>query len=137
MGINFVAVIVATVAQFLIGAIWYMPIFGTLWGKIHGHDKLSKEEQKAAQKNMLPLLGIQLVITFVTTVVLAKALELIPSYSPFVLAGYIWIGFVVPTQIAAIIFGGTKPQWFATKAAIMAGGSLACLVAAAAILNAF
>lgn len=137
MGINFVAVLVATVAQFIIGAIWYMPIFGTLWSKIHGHDKLSKEEQKAAQKNMLPLLGIQLVITLVTTVVLAKALVLIPSYSPFVLAGYIWIGFVVPTQIAAIIFGGTKPQWFATKAAIMAGGSLACLVAAAAILNAF
>lgn len=136
MSINYLAVLVAAVAQFFIGAIWYMPIFGKLWGQIHGHDKLSKEEQKKAEKGMAPLLGVQLVITFITTLVLAKLIVLIPSYSAYKIALMVWIGFFIPVQIAAIIFGGTKPQWFVKKALIMSGGSAVCLAAAAAILNA-
>ncbi|QQS18647.1 DUF1761 domain-containing protein [Candidatus Saccharibacteria bacterium] len=37
------AVLVAAVAQFAVGAIWYMPLFGKLWGKIHGFDALDKK----------------------------------------------------------------------------------------------
>lgn len=136
MTINYWAVLVATFAQFIIGAIWYMPIFGKLWGKIHDFDRQSKAEQKAAQKSMLPLLVVQLLITAVTTVVLAKLIVLLPNYSVYEIAFMVWLGFVVPTQIAAIIFGGTKPKWFVVKALIMASGSLACLMAAATILKA-
>ncbi len=38
MDINYIAVLVAAVAQFIFGAIWYMPLFGGMWGKIHGFD---------------------------------------------------------------------------------------------------
>lgn len=79
---------------------------------------------------------MQLLITAVSTVVLAKPILLVPSYSAYTLAGMAWIGFVVPTQLAAIIFGGTEPKWVVTKSFIMAGGSLACLMTAAAILGA-
>lgn len=136
MDINFLAVALATIAQFAFGAVWYMPIFGSLWGKIHGFDKLSKVEQKDAQKSMMPLLLVQLIGTLVTTLVLAKLIVLLPDYSVFILAVMVWLGFVVPTQVAAVIFGGTAPKWIVTKIAIMAGGSLACLLIAAAILNA-
>lgn len=136
MDINYWAVLVASVAQFIIGAIWYMPLFGTLWGKIHGFDKLSKAEQNDARKGMMPLLLVQFLVTVVTTVVLAKFIVLLPDYSAYTLAGMIWIGFFVPVQVAAVVFGGTDPKWMVTKVAVMAGGSLACLLAAAAILNA-
>jgi hypothetical protein len=136
MNINYTAVLVATVADFIIGAIWYMPIFGDLWGKIHGHDKLSKKEQQEAQKGMGPLLVAQFIVTFITVSVLAKLHVLLPDYSLYSLAGLLWIGFVVPTQVAAIIFGGTKKEWFVQKALIMSIGSLACFQAAAAIINA-
>lgn len=136
MDINYWAVLVASVAQFIIGAIWYMPLFGTLWGKIHGFDKLSKAEQNDARKGMMPLLLVQFLVTVVTTVVLAKFIVLLPDYSAYTLAGMIWIGFFVPVQVAAVVFGGTDPKWMITKVAVMAGGSLACLLAAAAILNA-
>jgi hypothetical protein len=83
------------------------------------------------------MLVAQFVVTVITTVVLAKLITLLPGYSVYTLAVLAWIGFVVPTQIAAILFGGTEPKWVVKKALIMAGGSLLCLLAAAAILQAF
>ena len=135
MNINYLAVLVAAIAEFIVGAIWYMPIFGKLWGEIHGFKKLSKEDQKEAQKKMAPMLFLQFVVTVITTLVLAKLIVLLPNYSAYTLAIMLWIGFVVPTQVASIIFGGTEPKWIAKKAKIMAGGSLACLLIATVILT--
>jgi uncharacterized protein DUF1761 len=137
MTINYLAVLVASVAEFIIGGIWYMPIFGKLWGEIHGFNKMTKDQQQAAQKQMPPMLVLQFVFTFVTTVVLAKLIVLLPHYSVYKLALLVWIGFFVPTQVAAVVFGGIDSKWFVKKSMIMAGGSLACLVAAAAILHSF
>ena len=136
MSVNYFAVLVASVAEFIIGAIWYMAIFGKLWGKIHDFKEMNKEDQKKAQKQMSPMLVVQLIVTIVTTFVLAKLIVMLPNYSAYALAVILWLGFVVPTQIAVIIFGGTKPKWILTKALIMAGGSLVCLVVATAILKA-
>jgi hypothetical protein len=134
--LNIGAVALATIAQFVVGAIWYMPLFGKLWGDIHGFNKLSRAEQKVAQAKMMPLLGVQLLVTILISVVLAKLVVVLPNYSAYALAVMAWIGFVVPTQVSAVVFGGTEPQWIVKKTAIMAGGSLACLLVAAAILGA-
>ena len=136
MNINYFAVFLATFAQFVFGAIWYMPIFGKKWGKIHGFDKLSAQEKSDAQKSMGPLLGVQIFITLMTTLVLAKLITVLPNYSAIMLAVLAWVGFIVPTQIAAVIFGGTNPKWFVQKSLIMAGASLGCMLIAGAILGA-
>lgn len=133
--VNIFAVLVATVAQFAMGAIWYMPLFGKLWGEMHCFDKLDKKTQQDMQTKMGPYYGAQLLVTIVTTVVLAKLITALPSYAPYSLAMITWIGFVVPTQVSAVIFGGTDPQWIAKKILVMAGGSLVCLLVAAAILS--
>jgi len=72
MNINIWAVLVAAVADFVLGAVWYMAVFGNQWGKIHGFDKLSKKEQATARKGMGPFLILQFVITVVTVLTLAK-----------------------------------------------------------------
>ncbi|MFO0882053.1 MAG: DUF1761 domain-containing protein [Candidatus Saccharimonadales bacterium] len=135
MGVDYLAVLVASVAQFAIGAIWYMPIFGKLWGQIHGFDKLSKKEQKEAQKSMMPWLVVQFVVTVMTSFALAKLFALAPDYSIYKLALIIWLGFFVPVQVGAVIFGGTDPKWMLKKTLIMSGGSFFCLLAAAAIIG--
>ena len=137
MDINYLAVAVAAVAQFAVGAVWYMPIFGSLWGKIHGFQDLTKAQQKEAQKQMMPMLVVQFVGTLLTTVILAKLIATTAIYAPYSLALLIWAGFFVPTQVAAVIFGGTDTKWVVKKIAIMAGGSLACLLVATAVLQAF
>lgn len=132
------AIVVAAVLQFIAGAIWYMPIFGKTWGAMHGYDRLSQEEQKAAQKGMTPYLVMQLLGTLVTTFVLALFMAGLPSeWNAFGIAGFFWLGFVVPTQASAVMFGGTPKEWMCKKIAIMAGGSLVNLMTAAAVLSYF
>jgi len=134
--INMTAVLVAAVAQFIIGAIWYMPLFGKMWGKIHDFDQYDKPTQAAMQKQMMPLLVMQFLLGLLTAYVLAHFLTLVDTSEYIKITLWIWLGFIVPTQIAAILFGGTKPRWFLAKAMIMAGGSLACVLAAAWIIHA-
>lgn len=134
--VNYVAILVASLLQFAIGAIWYTPVFGKLWGKIHGYDKVSPADQKKMMKAMPPFLVAQLLLTVVTTFVFALlASEFPSSWDIYVLAGLLWLGFVVPTQVSAVIFGSTPTKWMLAKIAIMTGGSLLCLEAAAAVLK--
>lgn len=134
---NYLAILVASIVQFIIGAVWYTPIFGKVWGRIHGYDTLSPETQKEMQGKMVPLLGVQFLVTIVTTVVLSIFITYVPGdWNVYALAGFFWIGFVVPTQVSAVLFGGTKPEWVITKILIMGGASFLCLEAAAAILKA-
>lgn len=136
MQVNYVAILVAALLQFVFGAIWYTPVFGKLWGKIHGFDKVSKEVQQKMMKQMGPYLVMQFAVTILTTVVLAVLLANITSpWSVYAFAGLIWIGFMVPTQVSAVVFGGTEPRWMATKILIMAGGALGCMMIAAATLS--
>lgn len=135
MMLNYLAILVATVVEFVIGAVWYMPLFGNLWGKIHGIGKPTKEEMAKMQKQMMPLLGVQLIMTLITTIVLAIFLAYQPTWNAYAMAGFFWIGFIVPTQVAAVLFGGTNPKWILAKIFIMAGGSLVTLEAAALILH--
>lgn len=136
MELNYIAIGIATVLQFICGAIWYMFIFGKTWGKIHGFDECTKEEQDVMRKGMGPFYVLQVVVTFVTTLVLALFVAGLPlEWNIYGIAGFLWIGFVVPTQISAVIFGGTAPQWIFKKIGIMAGGSLICLMGAALVLD--
>ena len=135
MELNWLAIIIATVVQFALGAIWYGPIFGKLWGQIHGFDKLSKETQQKMMKEMGPYYGVQALVTLISTIVLAIYITNEPTWNPYAQAAFFWIGFVVPAQVSAIIFGGTDKKWLVKKIAVQAGGSLVFLEVAALILS--
>jgi hypothetical protein len=130
-----IAVLVATVVQFIIGFIWYMPLFGKEWGRIHGFDVLAPEVQKEMQSKMMPLLVTQFVMNAITAFVLGIFIVNIPSWNPYGMAGFFWFGFVFPAQVSAVIFGGTKPEWVVKKIAVATFGSLACYLAVAAVLS--
>lgn len=128
MDLNITAIIVATVAQFIFGWLWYMPIFGKTWGKIHGFDQVPKEQQKEMMKGMWKWLVVQFLFTLLTTVVFAFFVNhTTTDWSLYKMAFHFWLGFIVPTQAAAVIFGGTKPNWMLTKFLIMAGAGLGCM----------
>lgn len=64
--INWLAVIVATVAGYLLGAIWYSnALFGNAWQKIQG---LNEEDLK---KGFAPAMIITFITTFLTAFVVA------------------------------------------------------------------
>lgn len=136
MTLNYFTIFLATLAQFIVGAIWYTPIFGKLWGKIHGFDTQSKEVQAQMMKSMGPLLAAQFIMTILTSLAIALLVRALPTdWNLFVTVGLFWLGFVVPTQVSAVLFGGTDGKWVVKKIAIMTGGSLACLMTAATLFT--
>lgn len=135
MELNYWSILLATILQFIVGAIWYGPIFGNLWGRIHGFDKLSKIVQEEMMKKMGPVYGLQFLVTALATFILAILLTYQPTWNAYVLTGIFWLGFVVPTQISAVLFGGTEPKWIVKKILVQALGSLACLETGTIILK--
>ena len=129
------AVFVTTVAMFAVGAVWYMVLFAKQWGEIHGFDKVDKKTQKEMQKKMGPMLLVQLVMTMATAWVLARLIVKIPDYSAYWLAFIIWLGFILPTQVSGVLFGGTEPKWVGRKILILAGGAFVNVMVAALILK--
>jgi hypothetical protein len=130
MELHYLPILVATVAQFIIGMIWYGPLFGKTWMKIHGADKLTPEEIKKTQKAMGPFYALQFVLTFLMTTVLATAMGVYVEYSPFMLAFYIWLGFMMPVQIGAVIWGADKKEFWLKKIMIMTGYQLVSILLA-------
>lgn len=135
MEVDYGAVAAATVAMFVVGAVWYMGLFAKKWGEIHGFDKLDKKTQKEMQAKMGPYYGAQIVVTVFSAIALAKLIDLLPGYSVYTLALLMWFGFVLPTQVSAVIFGGTDPKWIVQKISIMAGEALAHLLVAAWVIE--
>ena len=150
MHINYLAIIIAAVAQFIIGAIWYMPLFGNLWGKIHGMEKVSKEDRQKMMKSMGPFLALQFLVdrTQKAAVAVLGTVAIVSLTRPRcsnswclsseklakAMAAFFWVGFVVPTQVSGVIFGGTNPKWIVAKILVQAGASFLCLEVAAAII---
>ena len=135
MELNYLAIIVATVVDFVIGAVWYSALFGKLWGKFHGFDKLSKAEQDRLAKSMGPFYAVQAIVTFITVYILALFLAAVPTAIPYEVASLVWLGFILPTQISAVIFGNVKRSNMIPMIAIQSGAAFICIEAAAFVLT--
>jgi hypothetical protein len=135
MEVSIVAVAAAAVAMFVVGAIWYMGIFSKQWGHMHGFDTLDKKAQKDMQNKMGPYYFAQIIVTIFSAFALAKLAALYPDYSIYGLTLLVWFGFVVPAQVSAVIFGGTKPEFITQKIAIMSGETIVHLLVAAWVIS--
>lgn len=137
MSVNFAAVLAAAIAMFVVAGFWYMVPFAKAWGEMHGFDKLSKAEQKEMQSKMGPLYGAQIVVTLLTAWALAYFLTALPKTPWLVVAFWVWLGFIVPTTVSAVIFGGTESKWVTKKIGISIGGSLLATLVGAWVISLF
>lgn len=135
MEVNIWAVLAATVAQFAVAAFWYTALFGKKWGEMFEFDKLPKKKQKEMQQKMGPYYLVQALVTFLTSYVLAHFIGAFGDVAFWQIAFLTWLGFAMPTQVSAVIFGGVEPKWIPTRIGIMAGGSLVSLMAGAWVIS--
>ena len=138
MEINFTLIIIATVIQFVLGALWYSPVlFGNIWMKIMGAEKYSKEEIAKMQKEMLPFFGLQILLTLITTFVLANNL----LYSGTVGAAsyfysfFMWLGYIMPIQVGSVIWGNTPKKFWLKQILIMISYQFIAIMLATFILG--
>jgi hypothetical protein len=132
--VNYLALLVAGVAQMIVGFIWYGPLFGKVWSKMKGFDfdKMTKAEQKEMQKKMMPYYGVTFVVSLVTAYILAHTMFLSQNffhYSPVMTglttAFWMWLGFMMPVRLYNEIFGGKNWKLFAIDTGYSLAGILA------------
>lgn len=98
-GVNWLAVLVAAVATFMLGGLWYTALFGKKWQKLHGY---SDEKVKAMQKARPPqvFFGVMIASYLVLSAVL----------------GVLFRSFGVPSAVAGAEVGALI--WLGPAAAI-------------------
>lgn len=129
-------IIIASVAQFILGALWYSPLlFGKTWMSIMEVSHYSKEELQKMQKSMMPFYGLQFVLTLWTTFHLARLATVVGGLSIYGLATWLWLGFIVPVQIACVIWSSTKRKFWVKQISIMISYQLIGILLAAWILS--
>ena len=113
--INYLAVIVAVVANFILGFAWYTPIFGKAWAKEMGYDPDEKPDPKVLMKGM----AFMVIGNFLMAYVLAHnivAWSFVPGMeemgamsNAINTALFTWLGFYLPGELGSTVW--EKKSW--------------------------
>ena len=136
--INYGLIILAAVAQFVLGALWYSPLlFGNMWMQIMEATHLSKEELAKMQKEMIPFYVLQFFLSLITVFVLASqiAFNNLSGVAAYAYVFFIWLGYIAPTQIACVVWANTKRKFWTKQILIMLTYQLVAIILATFILT--
>jgi len=135
--INMVAILVAVVANFVLGFIWYTPLFGKVWGREMGYDPNEKPQKSAMFKGMAFMLVGNFLLAWVLSHNIA-AWQFVPGIKeigPFTdaltTAFFTWLGFYLPGQLGATVWERNSWKLFA----INTGYHLASLLVVSFIIT--
>ena len=116
--VNYLAVVVAALAAWILGALWYSPaLFGRQWAAAQGFtpEKMETMRQGMARKYL---------ITFVCMVIMAWVLAalidrlgILGALGGVKVGGVAWLGFVATTGLTAQQFSGKPAGAFLIDAA--------------------
>lgn len=136
INVNFLAIFIAVVANFILGSLWYMPFFGKIWGREMGYDSDNKPEKSEMMKGMLSMLVGNLLFAWVLAHNIA-AWSFVPGTKDLsavanilMSAVFTWLGFYFPVDLGAIFWEKKSIKLFA----INTGYHLASLLVVSAIL---
>ena len=101
--------------------------------KMQAHMKLMQEQMQKMQKEMTPFYALQFFLTLFSTFSLVN-LAVFTPFSLYHVAFWIWLGFIVPTQIAGVIWGSTKKKFWFKQILIMVTYQLLGIMLGAFIL---
>jgi hypothetical protein len=112
--LNWLAVLVAALAYFILGAIWFAPpVFGKAWIKASGAQMPERGQRPGAAIYIGPLVGA--IIAAVATGLLAAATQTDTVSEGLILGLVVGIGYALSVVLTTAIFETSKPQkgvWF-------------------------
>ena len=116
--VNYVAVLVAAVASFVVGFVWYHPsVFGTMWMRLAG---MTPSAMEAGKKKMMQ----SMVLAFVGSVIMAYVLThfiAVWGANDFMgalqLGFWTWLGFQMPIQLGSVLWEQKSWNLFALNGA--------------------
>lgn len=137
MNISIVAILVAVVANFILGFLWYTPLFGKAWAKEMGYDTSVKPPSGAIAKGMVFMVIGNFLLAYVFAHNIA-AWTYVPGteeMSPFIKimnsTVFTWLGFYVPSDLSTVAWERKSWKLFG----INTGYHFAMLLVASVILH--
>jgi len=120
--INMTAVLIAVVANFIFGAIWYMPLFGKAWAK---EMKMDPNGPKPPASVMYKGMAIMVIGNFLMAYVFShniavwnpvtwgQAASTMPAMqNAFMAAFFTWLGFYLPQDLGRIAWENSSWKLF-------------------------
>ena len=120
--INMTAVLIAVVANFIFGAIWYMPLFGKVWGK---EMKMDMTGPKPSASFMIKGMSLMIIGNFLMAYVFAHniavwnpitwsqpASAMTTGQIASAAAIFTWLGFYLPQDLSKIAWEGASWKLF-------------------------
>ena len=110
---NLLAILIAAVAGFMVGGLWYGPLFGKTWQREIG---LSDDDIKSG--NMAKIFGITFLFSILSAVFLGHLLSHFDTdfYRTMMISTGIALGFVAPAIGTNYLFGRKSGKLFAIDA---------------------
>ena len=137
MHINMLAVAIAVVANFVLGFIWYTPLFGKVWGREMGYDPNMKPASSELMKGMVFMVIGNFLMAYVFAHNIA-AWSFVPAVAEMSAAQnacmatvFTWLGFYLPGDLGSTAW--ERKSW--TLFFINTGYHLASLFLVAMILT--
>ncbi len=106
---NILGVVISAVGSFIIGFLWFGPLFGKTWTRLMGFTQEQMEEGK--RKGMAKPITISIIISLISAFVFFSVAEsiLIGSFGDALMLGILlWLGYTVPTFLNAVLWEGRK-----------------------------
>src|ERR1043165_2609524 len=109
--VNIVAIIIAVVANFFLGFIWYTPLFGKVWGREMGYKMDEKPPAGALAKGMIFMVIGNFLLAFVFAHNIAvwnpltwgqPASPASPAQNAMMAAFFTWLGFFFPGDLGSV-----------------------------------
>jgi Protein of unknown function (DUF1761) len=137
MSINWLVFIGVTIAQYVIGALWFSVLFGKQWIKInHPEGTPSKKQMEEMGKTAGPLYGIQLGLQVIMNLALLYLLQ--NSTIAWATLGLIvWAGFLTTMIVQNVIWSDPKNKLKLLQIAIVSSEMFVLTMIAAWAFAAF
>jgi hypothetical protein len=116
--INYIAILIAVVANFVLGFLWYTPLFGKAWGKEMGFNM----EEKPPTSDMVKGMVFMVIGNFLMAYVFAHNMAVwnpvtwglepsaaSPSVEALKAALFTWLGFYFPNDLGSTVW--EKKSW--------------------------
>jgi hypothetical protein len=109
--INYLAVLVAAVANMVIGALWYSPVlFAKPWMKLVGKSEEEIKKQGTGSMYLLTFIGA-LILAYVLAHLLALT-NVVTTGEALQVAIWTWLGFTVTTTFSGYLFEDRPKKLF-------------------------
>ncbi len=107
--VNYIAIIVAAIASYVLGFLWHGPLFGKQWMMLSGMTPEKMNEAKA--KGMTKTFIAAFLTTLLMSYVIANIYDFASSYynlygyqMGLMVAFWSWLGFIVPVTLNTVFW---------------------------------